>query len=175
MKRLLLAILLASVASYTFAAEYAFDYREPQVWAGKPSLAVGDQVSLTLAEDLAFTLRIVSAPPAGIAGQSFIAKVEGVGASAILKVTKRGLRVTIDDFEHSKLYSASYKDGEVKVKTTDTTQAGPEECGTCGEAIEVPSTETTETTDTTPTIAKRTLLGASGDAFPLWNSRWWSL
>ena len=162
MKRLLLAVLLASAALHTFAAEYAFDYRDPQAWAGKPALSVGDQVSLTLAEDLSFTLHIVSAPPPGIAGQSFIANVEGVGASAILKATKKGLRVTIDDFEHSKLYTATYRDGEVKVKIDDTSSSGPEECGTCGESLELPTSESTETT---PVTAKRKLLGATGDAF----------
>ncbi|MBR4354106.1 MAG: CotH kinase family protein [Kiritimatiellae bacterium] len=164
MKRLLLAVLLASAGLHTFAAEYAFDYRNPQAWAGKPSLAVGDQVALTLAEDLAFTLRIVSAPPPGIAGQSFIANVEGAGASAILKATKKGLRVTIDDFEHSKLYTATYRDGEVKVKIDDTSSSGPEECGTCGESLELPAIETT---DTTPVTAKRKLLATSGDAFQM--------
>ena len=59
---------------------------------------VGDRIDLALPDGQpSFSLSIVAAPPAGIAGQSYIARDMNGEASAIVKPTADGLRVTIDD------------------------------------------------------------------------------
>ena len=64
-----------------------------------PSLAIGDTVDVSLSDGLpSFSLAITAAPPPGIAGQSYIARDMHGQASAVVKPTKDGLRVTIDDF-----------------------------------------------------------------------------
>lgn len=176
MKRILLAVLLASAGLHTFAAEYAFDYRNPQAWAGKPSLAVGDQVALTLSEDLAFTLQIVSAPPPGIAGQSFIARDQNSSASAVIKVNKNGIRVAIDDYVRARQYTVRCKDGTINISERDTNHESGGECGTCGGSLgvvparlgEEPSSDASKESDKSADsrVAARKLLGASS-SFPL--------
>ena len=131
-----------------------------------PAVAVGDTLNLKLFGDVDFAFKIVSAPPAGIAGQSFIAKDENGSASAIVKVTAKTARISVDDFTNRRQYTVRCKDGKVLIVERDNSQVDDGECGTCGGEIEVPQPVVEETT-TTSTKKSRTLLGASGDEFPL--------
>ena len=96
-----------------------------------PSLAVGDRISLRLFNDVAFDLEIVFIPPSGIAGQSFIARDKNGSASAVIKPTNAGWRITIDDFKNARMYTIRSKGGIATLTESDTTPAMPDECGTC--------------------------------------------
>ncbi len=131
-----------------------------------PAVAVGDTLNLRLFGDVDYALRIVSAPPAGIAGQSFIAKDANGSASAIVKVSEKSARISVDDFMNRRQYTVRCKDGKVLIVERDNSQMDDGECGTCGGDIEVPQ-PAVEETKTTSTKKSRTLLGASGNEFPL--------
>ena len=145
-------------------------------------LAVGDKIDLSLPEGAAFSLSIVAAPPAGIAGQSYIARDANSQASAIVKPTKDGLRVTIDDFEHQKVYSVRVRNGIVEATVRDTSGGdGGDVCGTCaavgGGIVDaaLPSagdqtsaaTSSGRAVSTKPPMSGARLLALSEDAFPL--------
>ena len=181
MKRLCLTLALAFAACAVRAEAYFWDFSGAAVEAAEAPVvrrasmacaaevsrfAVGDTLDLRLFDDVGFAFRIVSAPPAGIAGQSFIAKDENGSASAIVKVTATTARISVDDFANRRQYTVRCKDGKVLIVERDNSQADGGECGTCGGEIEVPQPVVEETT--TSSIKKsRTLLGASGDAFPV--------
>lgn len=164
------------------AAEYALDFSgatplaaeapvtrraEMSLAVGQvPSVVVGDKLTLKLFEDVGFSLKIVSAPPAGIAGQSLIARDENGAASAIVKVTDKTARISVDDFMNRRQYTIRCKDGKVLIVERDNSQVEEGECGTCAGEIEAPQ-PVEEETKTTSTKKSRALLGASGDAFPL--------
>ena len=99
--------------------------------ASQISYAVGDTIDLSLSDGIAFSFLIVAAPPAGIAGQSYIARDQNSQASAVVKPAKNGLRVMIDDFEHGKTYSVRIKDGVVESKVHEMSMDGGDTCGTC--------------------------------------------
>ena len=136
--------------------------------------AVGDTINLALPDGLpSFSLSIVAAPPAGIAGQSYIARDTQSQASAIVKPTKDGRRVTIDDFEHKRLYSVLVKDGVVEATVRDTSGGDDGVCGTCGGDLAAPPqeaapAETNAASASKPRASrlKSAMLGAS-DAFPV--------
>ena len=130
----------------------------------RPALQVGDNIHLTLFPDTSFALEIVSAPPPGIAGQSFIARDPSSGASAVVKVTKSGIRIAIDNFMRSLQYTVRCKDGLIDIFERDNSQVDPGECGTCQGSVDTPIIEPAETTSSTP--ATRRLLGTSGNEFP---------
>ena len=130
----------------------------------RPALQVGDTIHLTLFPDTSFALEIVSAPPPGIAGQSFIARDPSSGASAVVKVTKSGIRIAIDNFMRSLQYTVRCKDGLIDIFERDNSQVDPGECGTCQGSVDTPIIEPAETTSSTP--AARRPLGTSGNAFP---------
>ena len=144
--------------------------------ASEVSYAVGDTIDLSLPDGQpSFSLSIVAAPPAGIAGQSYIARDTQSQASAIVKPTKDGLRVTIDDFEHQKTYSVLVRNGVVEATVRDTSAVGGDVCGTCGGDLAVPPKEQAPVaanealSAATPRSASRlksAMLG-SGDAFPV--------
>ncbi len=138
----------------------------PAVVGTVPAVAVGDTLNLRLFGDVDYALRIVSAPPAGIAGQSFIAKDANGSASAIVKVSEKTARISVDDFMNRRQYTVRCKDGKVLIVERDNSQMDDGECGTCGGEIEVPQ-PAVEETKTTSTKKSRTLLGASGNEFPL--------
>ena len=178
-----LALALAALAFQSaFTAEYTLDLRAASAESAQPPVlrrasmsasvgtvpvvAVGDMLNLKLFDDVRFALRIVSAPPAGIAGQSFIAKDESGTASAIVKVTGKTARIFVDDFMNRRQYTVRCKDGKVLVVERDNSQEDGGECGTCGGEIEVPQ-QIVEETKSTSTKKSRTLLGAAGDGFPL--------
>ena len=179
------ALLIASSLFWSVAAcaaEYTLDFtcgvahdaeapvlrraEMPAVMGTVPAVAVGDTLNLRLFGDVDYALRIVSAPPAGIAGQSFIAKDANGSASAIVKVSEKAARISVDDFMNRRQYTVRCKDGKVLIVERDNSQMDDGECGTCGGDIEVPQ-PAVEETKTTSTKKSRTLLGASGNEFPL--------
>ena len=181
MKRLCLTLALAFATCAVRAGAYSWDFSGAAAEAAEapvlrrasmacaaevPRFTVGDTLELRLFDDVGFAFRIVSAPPAGIAGQSFIAKDENGSASAIVKVTDKTARISVDDFANRRQYTVRCKDGQVLIVERDNSQADGGECGTCGGEIEVPQ-PVVEATTTTSAKKSRTLLGASGDAFPL--------
>ena len=102
--------------------------------------AVGDTIDIALPDGQPkFSLSIVAAPPAGIAGPSFIARDMNGEASAIVKPTADGLRVTIDDFANRRVYSVRVKDGVVTSSVRDTSNADDDVCGTCGGDVSMQS------------------------------------
>ncbi len=179
------ALLIASSLFWSVAAcaaEYTLDFTSgvahdaeapvlrraemPAVVGTVPAVAVGDTLNLRLFGDVDYALRIVSAPPAGIAGQSFIAKDANGSASAIVKVSEKAARISVDDFMNRRQYTVRCKDGKVLIVERDNSQMDDGECGTCGGDIEAPQ-PAVEETKTTSTKKSRTLLGASGNEFPL--------
>ncbi|MBR4616034.1 MAG: hypothetical protein IKO55_10555, partial [Kiritimatiellae bacterium] len=180
MKKVFMIIGLAA-AFASQAADYTLDFRAATPVASEapvlrraemaanvgtvPAVAVGDTLNLKLFGDVDFVLNIVSAPPAGIAGQSFIAKDANGSASAIVKVGEKSARISVDDFMSRRQYTVRCKDGKVLIVERDNSQVEDGECGTCGGEIEVPQT-VVEETKAALTKKTRTLLGASGDAFP---------
>ena len=129
---------LCLFAARAEAREFTFDFSAPQIdnaSAPVPAFAIGDTINLSLPEGRpSFSLRIVAAPPAGIAGQSYIAKDAQSQASAVVKPTKDGLRITVDDFEHQKIYSVRARSGSVETSVHDTSDSGADVCGTCAAA-----------------------------------------
>ena len=129
--------------------------------------SVGDTIDLVLPDGLpSFSLSIVAAPPAGIAGQSYIARDTKRQASAVVKPTKDGLRVTIDDFEHQKIYSVRVRNGVVEATVRDTSGVDGDVCGTCGGDLAAPPAEPTPAATTRTSRLKSATRGA-GDAFPV--------
>ena len=102
--RLLLAVILS--AGTLFAGEIVRTREVPASEIGLPaSVAVGDSFRLKLFDDVEMTLAIVAKPPAGIAGQSFIAKDANGSASAVVKVSSNSARVFVDDFMNRRQYT----------------------------------------------------------------------
>lgn len=181
MKKVFMIIGLAA-AFASQAADYTLDFRAATPVASEapvlrraemaanvgtvPAVAVGDTLNLKLFGDVDFVLNIVSAPPAGIAGQSFIAKDANGSASAIVKVGEKSARISVDDFMNRRQYTVRCKDGKVLIVERDNSQVDDGECGTCGGEIEMPQPVVEETTATSTTKSRK-LLGASGDAFPI--------
>jgi len=128
------------------------------------ALAVGDDFAVKLVGGAEFLLKIVAAPPAGIAGLSYIARDTKSQASAVVKPTKGGLRVTIDDFEHNKIYSVRVRNGVAEASVHDTSGGESDVCGTCGGDLAAPSA-TTRTSR-----LKAATLGAA-NAFPIAEQR----
>ncbi|MBO6067520.1 MAG: hypothetical protein J6P80_05140, partial [Kiritimatiellae bacterium] len=167
-KLLLLASLWGSIA---MAADYTLDFsgaalqdaeapvlRRAEMAANVgtvPAVAVGDTLNLKLFGDVDFAFKIVSAPPAGIAGQSFIAKDEKGTASAIVKVTATTARISMDDFTNRRQYTVRCKDGKVLIVERDNSQVEEGECGTCAGEAEVPVDEGTTGGETAATPSKR--------------------
>lgn len=131
-----------------------------------PSVAVGDRLDLVLFGDVSFALKIVAAPPAGIAGQSFIARDENGSASAIVKVSKSSARISVDDFMNRRQYTVRCKDGKATIIERDNSQDDGGECGTCGGEIDAPLPVPSEDTATASSPA-RSRLFSSGTAFPV--------
>ncbi|MBO7482966.1 MAG: chitobiase/beta-hexosaminidase C-terminal domain-containing protein [Kiritimatiellae bacterium] len=122
-------LLGAAVALCASAAEHVIDLRQSAV--ALPSPAVGDTLDVRIPDGPEFALRIVSAPPPGIAGQSFIARDDASGAAAVVKRDARGFRATIDDVNAGRIWSVRIAaDGAPGVSFTDKGDE-PEECATC--------------------------------------------
>ena len=133
-------------------------------------LEIGDTIDLSLPEGVAFSLSIVAAPPAGIAGQSYIAHDANSEASAVVKPTKDGLRVTVDDFENRRIYSVRVKDGVVTSSVRDVSAGdGGDVCGTCAAAGGQASAAASSgrAVSTKPPMSGARLLASPADAFPI--------
>jgi len=118
------------------AKEFAFDFSSQgtgDATAPVYSFAVGDRISLSLPDgQSSFALEIVSAPPPGIAGQSFIAKDVASSASAIVKPRNEGVHITVDNFAGNKIYTFDIKDGAKTFAVHEKTSI-PDECATCND------------------------------------------
>ena len=130
---------------------------------------VGDRIDLALPDGQpSFSLSIVAAPPAGIAGQSYIARDMNGEASAIVKPTADGLRVTIDDFENRKIYSVIVRNDVVESTARDVSKGDCEDvgdvCGTCTTASMPPPDGTASTRP--PKFGARRL-ASSRESFPI--------
>ena len=99
MKRTTIIAALAFVLGFhASASEFSCDFSgEGETVETIPAFAVGDKLFLRGADGVSLLLDIVSAPPAGIAGQSFIAKDGTTGAGAVVKSGVGKLRITVDN------------------------------------------------------------------------------
>ena len=168
--------LFAAVCLSAQAATYSFQTSENRsdlnsnVWnaaAVPESLAVGDVIDLSLPGGAAFSLELVSAPPAGIAGQSFIACDRRSEAAAVVKPKANGIRIIIDDYTNSRIFTVRVKDGAVSCSVHDTSSDPADTCATCGETVTQPEPAPTPTqTSTVKTTKSKPRLG-SAVAFPL--------
>ncbi len=125
----------AKVLAFDFSSQGMGDASAPV-----SSFAVGDRINLSLPDgQSSFALEIVSAPPPGIAGQSFVAKDANGTASAVIKLARETLRITVDDFSNRKIYSVRIKDGVVESSVREIAMGGGCDCGTCsGEVAALP-------------------------------------
>ena len=131
------------------------------------AIAVGDQFNIALPDDVAFSLKITASPPPGIAGRSFIARDIHSETTAIVKPTASGLRIIIDDFTHSRIFTVRIKDGTASFSVHDTSNAPTETCATCGEAVATaePAPRQTKASQSKAKTAKLRL--ADSASFPL--------
>ena len=152
-RKCIYAAAVAAASLCVRAASFSIDCTAEDMAACAPSaLTVGDFLEVRLPDGAYFNLRLVSAPPPGIAGQSYIARDDGGSASAVVKPAKDGIRITIDDFENHRLFAVRVKDGKVSSTVLDTSPTGGDECGTCAGETAEPAVET----PAEPTEAKST-------------------
>ena len=105
------AAVALAVALCAHAASFDIDCAVDGAHVSAPSsLAVGDTIAVRAPGGASFALRLVSAPPAGVAGQSYIARDDGGSASAVVKLSAGGLRVSIDDFANRRAITVLVKD-----------------------------------------------------------------
>ena len=96
-KSIFAALAALALAAYTHAETYVCDLaRGGGPIAAPSSISIGDIFDISLPDGAAFSLEVVSAPPAGIAGPSFIAKDALSNAAAVVKPLANGIRITID-------------------------------------------------------------------------------
>ena len=133
---------LCLFAARVEAKEFTFDFSVQRIDGASATVhafALGDTISLSLHEGQpSFSLQIVAAPPAGIAGQSYIAKDARSQASAVVKPTKDGFRITVDDFESHRIFSIRVKDGVADVRVCEMSMDGGCDCGTCSGDVVAP-------------------------------------
>lgn len=163
-RKCILPVAAVALSLCVRAAEFAVDCAAEAADA-PASLAVGDSIAVRLAGGESFALRIVSAPPAGIAGQAYIARDEGRGASAVVKPTADGIRISIDDFANHRLVTVVVRDGKASSSVVDTAPSGHDECGTCGGEIAAPDVALSETT--APKSGIKPVRVLSSDDFPV--------
>ena len=169
MKRtIVIAALAFALGFHASASEFACDFSGGgESIEAIPALAIGDKLILHGPGGVSLSLDIVSAPPAGIAGQSFIAKDDTTGAGAVVKSGVGKLRITVDDFAAGKIYTFVVKDGKKSFSSVDKVQE-PDECATCA------ATVTNDVADVLPTetsavkaAKKSSVLKGTGSEFPL--------
>ena len=131
------------------------------------SISIGDVFDISFPDGVAFSLEVVSAPPGGIAGQSFIAKDARSDAAAVLKpLAGGGMRISIDDFSNARAFGIRIKNGHASFTMRDTSSAPADSCATCGEGQPLPEpTPTTGATTQKASTAKLRL--ADAGTFPL--------
>ena len=169
MKRTIVIAALAFAFGFNASAsEFLYDFSSGgEVGESMPALAVGDKLLLSGPGGVSFSLDIVSAPPAGIAGQSFIAKDGATGAGAVVKSGAGKLRITVDDFAAGKIYTFVVKDGKKSFSSLDKVQE-PDECATCAATVTNNVTDVSPTeTPAVKTAKKSPVLKGTGSEFSI--------
>ena len=168
MNKFLAALVAIPIAFGACADTYSIDLSGVGSPVEAPArVAVGDVIDLAMPGDVAFSLTVVSAPPAGIAGQSFIARERHSEAAAVVKPSASGIRITIDDFTNSRIFNVRIKDGTATFSVRDTSNAPADVCATCGEAAASSEPESSQTQiSATNTTKSKPRLG-DANAFPL--------
>ena len=169
MKRTTIIAALAFVLGFhASASEFSCDFSgEGETVETIPAFAVGDKLFLRGPDGVSLLLDIVSAPPAGIAGQSFIAKDGATGAGAVVKSGVGKLRITVDDFAAGKIYTFVVKDGKKSFSSLDKVQE-PDECATCAATVTNNVTDVSPTeTPAVKTAKKSPVLKGTGSEFSI--------
>ena len=171
--------MLAALAAFALAAcaraeahTYALAREGCSAAAAPTSISIGDTFDISFPDGSAFSLKVVSAPPAGIAGQSFIARDGRSNASAVVKPLADGVRIAIDDFENARNFSLRVKDGVATYSIHDNSDAPADVCATCNDAgahAPLPQSQVTGGAPKKAQAAK--LLLADAAAFPLAEQR----
>ena len=165
----LAAVFLCLIAVRTEAREFAYDFSGvDDAVTPVSSFAIGDIVHITGPSAVSFALEIVSAPPAGIAGQSFIAKDTATGIGAVVKPKSGNLLAAVDDFIGNKMYFFRIQDG-VKTFSVREKTIEPDECATCASVDATPVVPTASPAAESPTLRSvRTSapLRSAGSEFP---------
>ena len=157
------AAVALAVALCAHAASFDIDCAGDGAPVSAPSsLAVGDTIAVRAPGGASFALRLVSAPPAGVAGQSYIARDDGGSASAVVKLSAGGLRVTIDDIASHRAITVLVKDGRASCTFRDTTPEGGDACGTCGGELPAPA-EQAVLSSAKPALKSARLAALQGD------------
>ncbi|MBR4259023.1 MAG: chitobiase/beta-hexosaminidase C-terminal domain-containing protein [Kiritimatiellae bacterium] len=160
-----LALALSCRAVSGAAAEFAFDFAGPGAAEGAvsiPSFAVGDKILIRGPDGLSLSLDIVSAPPAGIAGQSFVAKDGATGADAIVKSGAGRLRITVDDFAAGKIYSFVVQNGRNSFSSFDK-PSEPDECAICAAPVTNAVADVSSSTTAKPPRKSVAIRGTGSD------------
>ena len=169
MKRTTIIAALAFVLGFhASASEFSCDFSgEGETVETIPAFAVGDKLFLRGPDGVSLLLDIVSAPPAGIAGQSFIAKDGATGAGAVVKSGVGKLRITVDDFAAGKIYTFVVKDGKKSFSSLDKVQE-PDECATCAATVTNDVSDASQTeTPAVKTVKKSPVLKGTGSEFSI--------
>ena len=166
-KSIFAALAALALAAYTRAETYVYDLaRDGGSIATPASVSIGDIFDISLPDAAAFSLEVVSAPPAGIAGQSFIAKDALSDAVAVLKPLANGIRITIDDFANARNVNLRVTDGRASFTVCDTSSTPADSCATCNEGLPHPEPAPITTIPTSKTSTAKPRLGDAA-SFPL--------
>ena len=166
-KSIFAALAALALAAYTHAETYVCDLaRGGGPIAAPSSISIGDIFDISLPDGAAFSLEVVSAPPAGIAGPSFIAKDALSNAAAVVKPLANGIRITIDDFSRARAFGIRVTDGRASFTVRDTSSAPADSCATCSEGLPQPEHTPTTTLPASKTSTAKPRLG-TGAPFPL--------
>lgn len=169
MRKFLAALAAIPTAFGVYAGTHAIDLSGGD---GAPvdapaRIAVGNVLEIAMPGGVAFSLAVVSAPPAGIAGPSFIARDAASGASAVVKpLSGGGMRVSIDDFAHARTFGIRIKDGRASFTVHDTSSAPADYCATCNESLPQSEPAPISNIPTSKTSTAKPRL-AAGTLFPL--------
>ena len=170
MARKVMLAALAAIAPMVCARAEAYTYvlaRDGGSAVAAPAcVSIGDFFDVSFPDGTAFSLEVVSVPPAGIAGQSFIARDGRSNASAVVKPLADGVRIAIDDFESARSFSLRVKDGVATYSVHDNSDAPADVCATCNDAgAPLPQSQVTGGHPKKAQSAKLCLADAA--AFPL--------
>ena len=135
-KSIFVALSAFALAVCAHAETYVYDLArgDGSAVVAPRGVSIGDIFDIALPDGVAFSLEVTSAPPAGIAGQSFIAKDGLSDAAAVVKPLANGIRITIDDFENARNFNLRIKDGVATYSACDTSSAPADSCATCNDA-----------------------------------------
>ena len=167
--------MVAALAALAFAVcaragTYAYDLARAggSAVVAPARVSIGDIFDISLPNGIAFSLEVVSAPPAGIAGRSFIAKDGRSDAAAVVKPLPDGIRITIDDFEHARKFNLRVKDGMATYSAYDNSDAPADVCATCNDTgVGAPLSQAQTSGGQSSKVPKARLRLAHAAAFPL--------